>query len=283
MTSYFSNLAAFAAGAAPLSGEGLPAVLTARPRTPFDDDAQDLSPDVSATADGPRPDRFHVSETEAPNGAQQQVQDTTLAAQSEVIPPESPEFTAPSPAEATRQTTAAQAAVTDTPAVPEIPLDVPPAAAEPTVQPPAKEAQQPPPQSPIMAAQEQHNETDMAAPQIEAPLPQNTARPEQEASDVSRTEDMSLATAVDAVSNLKPIQTETAEHAEINTGEASAQPPATATRVSIGRIDLHFEAPPEPEPQFPAIPDFLAPSEPPAASGSTGFQGYSARRRGALR
>jgi hypothetical protein len=279
MTSYFSNIAAFAAGAAPQSGEGLPAVLTPRPRTPFDDDAPDLSPDAGATADSPQPDRFHVSETETPSGAPRRMQDTTLEAQSEVVAPESSEIAmpAPSPAEATRQTTAAQATAPATPSVPEIPLDAPLSAAEPTVEPAVKQAEQPHPEIPIRTAQEQRSETDTGAPQIEAHLPQNTTRPEQEASDVSITEDMTLAMAVDAVSNLRPIQTET------DAAEASAQPPATATRVSIGRIDLHFEAPPEPEQRFPAIPDFIAPSEPPAASGSTGFQGYSARRRGALR
>jgi len=268
MTGFFSALAAFAAGDAPGDANAMPPALSLRPRTPFENDEVDAFPESAEVGDLNQP-KHHVDgmqPTQAEDPNELEARDTAPMART---PPLKTANTPPSPPEPQprpAKTVSIETAEAEAPAplraatnpLPEAPGQAedrpPPAKLEPSPKPEAAGFQDgEPPQPEVMAP---HSEPRRLRSKPAVPTPQS-----------------------------EPDESEAAEPPETPAEIASVLPPdhSPATRVSIGRIELHFEAAPDPQPTFPSIPDFPAPPDPPALTGTSGFQNYHARRRGILR
>lgn len=271
MTGFFSALAAFAAGDAPGEANAMPPALSLRPRTPFENDEVDAFPEGAEVGDLNLP-KHHVDRMPSTQAEDRtETEDRNAATAARTLPRQTADSTPPSPPEpqpGPAKTESIETAEAEAPAAARFraTTDPLPDALE------QAEDQPPPGKFESLPTPEAAGFQDGEPPQLDVAAPH------------SEPEELQSKPA-DPTPQPEPDKAEAAEPPETPVEIASVLPPdhSPATRVSIGRIELHFEAAPEPQPTFPSIPDFPAPPDPPALTGTSGFQDYHARRRGILR
>lgn len=271
MTGFFSALAAFAAGDAPGEANAMPPALSLRPRTPFENDEVDAFPESAEVGDLNLP-KHHVDRMPSTQAEDRtETEDRTTAPAARTPPRQTADSSPPSPPEpqpGPAKTESIETAEAEAPA---------PA--------PLRAKTDPLPDG-LEQAEDQPPPGNLETPPTPEAAEFRDGEPTQPEVTASKREPEGLRSKpADPTPQPEPDKAEAAEPPETPADIASVLPPdrSPATRVSIGRIELHFEAAPEPQPTFPSIPDFPAPPDPPALTGTSGFQDYHARRRGILR